>query len=190
MDVYSLLYHLKKCPSEFLLTEEKPVTSPGLTEILVKDTYRKIYGSFNIAEFFLPINSNVKTLKENHKLAVQIACWFFSYEGFRNKSILLQPVSLFLFQDLLELSELVKHTQWIEDDDRAEEFVRLVLKRCAILPDGETAEEASDKFDALDTIKRLEVLKDSTEAMERVREIRRKMAEEKAREAANVYGRE
>jgi hypothetical protein len=190
MQIYDLFYHLKKCPEDFLLQWENRSMAKPVTEVLVKDLYRKVYGRFDTADRYLPAVERLIAFKDNHLLSIQVACWFFTYDGFLNKPYLLVKISQFLQEDLLLVCELVNHRQWIEDDDRAEEFIRLALKRCDILPAGETKEEASDRLDALDSVKRQSVLKNSNEAIERVLEIRRKMAEQKAREAANAYGRE
>lgn len=190
MQIYELLYHLKQCPEDFLKKWESGVNEKSFTEVLVKDAYRRIMGKFDVADYALPAAGNYLALTENHQLSIQIACWFFSYGEFMNKAHLPPRIHLFLMEDLLEVCELIKYREWVEDDDRAEEFIRLALRRCEIIPEGETNEEAADKLDALDSIKRQSVLKESNEAMERIREIRRKMAEQKAREAANAYSRE
>jgi hypothetical protein len=190
MDIYNLISHLKHCPEEFLQRlSDKPGEKPP-TEILLKDAYRRIYGDFNAPDSELPSIKELWQLDENQCFSIQIGCWFFSYSYFGNQPGLLPNIHQFLFVDLVEVCEFVKYREWVEDDDRAEEFVRLALRRCCILPDCETEETASDRLDALDTIKRQQVLKESNEHFERIKEIRRKMAEKKAREAANVYGRE
>ncbi|MBN1185729.1 MAG: hypothetical protein JXB49_25835 [Bacteroidales bacterium] len=190
MELYPLLYHLKRCPEEFL---QKPGPALGKklqTEVLVKDRYRKILGDFCVADDKLPSLKDIGSLSENHQLSIQVGCWLVSHPSFDFKPNLMIQVHKFLFMDLKEVCMFVKHREWVEDDDRAEEFIRLLLKRCEILPEGETEAQALDRLDALDTIKRQEVFKESNASMERIREIRRKMAEQKAREAANVYGRE
>jgi hypothetical protein len=189
-DIYDLVDHLKRCPDDFLKTEVNTPADKPQTAILLQDLYRKIHGNFNVADSQLPVSGTLRQLEAEKLVLLQMACWFFSYPYFTNKPQLLQPIHQFLFKDLLPVAQFVKSEEWIEDEDRAEEFIRLALKRCAILPAGETLAQAADRLDALDTIKRQQVLRESSESIERVKEIRRKMAEEKAREAANVYGRE
>jgi hypothetical protein len=119
-----------------------------------------------------------------------VACWFFSHPAFAGRPALLPGLDNFLFTELPPVCRHVKPQEWLEDEDRAEEFVRLALRSCALLPAGEAPAEAADKLDALSTLKRLAVLRQTNESLERARAIRQKMADEKAREAANVYGRE
>lgn len=190
MEIYELINHLKACPETFLqrLNDTQGENLPA--EVLIYDTYRSVYGDFNAPDAELSFPDDIRLSDENYAFSCEIACWLISYPFFRNKRELLPGIHRFLFDDLVGLSPHVKYRTWVEDDDRAEEFVRLMLNRCNILPEGETPESASDRLDALDTLKRMSVLKESHKAMERIKEIRRQMAEKKAREAANVYGRE
>lgn len=190
MEIFNLIYHLKRCPEELLQRFGVDVGEMPQTEIFVKDAYRKVYGDFNIPDSKLPNLPNLLELNENHLFSIHVGCWLFSNSYFNQKPELLPKINTFLYEDLAEVCEFVKYRDWVEDDDRVEEFIRLALKRCEITPAGETAEAASDKLDALDTIKRQQVLNETNESLERIKDIRRKMAEKKAREAANVYGRE
>lgn len=190
MEIFNLTYHLKRCPETLL---QRFGINPGEvlpTEIFVKDIYRKIQGDFNVADSELPSLPSIWEVEENHLFSIQIGCWLFSYPYFNQNPTLLPKIHEFLYYDLAEVCEYVKYRDWINDDDRTEEFVRLALKRCDILPSGETAESASNKLEALDTIRRQKVLNETNQSLERIKEIRRAMAEKKAREAANVYGRE
>lgn len=190
MEIFNLIHHLKGCPESLL---QRYGIDPGEllpTEIFVKDTYRRILGDFNTPNSKFPPLPSIWEIDENHLFSIQIGCWFFFYPFFRQNPILLPRIHEFLYYDLAAVCEFVNYREWVEDDDRAEEFARLALKRCEIVPDGETADSASVKFDSLDTIKRQKVLKETNASLQRVKEIRRAMAEKKAREAANVYGRE
>jgi hypothetical protein len=181
---------LKHCPEEFLQRWGLKEGNKLQTEILVKDIYRKTYGNFNVPDSELPSLMEIWQLDENQMYSINVGCWFFSYSFFNKKPELIPKIHEFFLYGLLEVCELVKYREWVEDDDRAEEFIRLALKQCGILLDDESIETATDRLEALDTMKRQQVLRESTESFERIKEIRRKMAEKKAREAANVYGRE
>lgn len=190
MDVFNLMYHLKRCPEPLLQRFGINYGEILPTEIFVKDMFRKILGDFNVADSEFPPLPSIQQIDENHLFSIQIGCWLFSYPKFNQNPTLIPKIHEFLYFDLAKLSEFVKYRNWIEDDDRTEEFVRLALKRCDILPTGETAKAAANRLEALDTIKRQKVLNETNESIERMKEIRKAMAEKKAREAANVYGRE
>src|SRR5690606_8945005 len=102
MQIYDLIYFLKQCPEDFLQNWENQQGGKNLTEILVKDTYRKIYGKFDVADYALPISGEQIKTTENHRLSIQISCWFFSYAEFQNKPYLLPEIQKFLMEDLLQ----------------------------------------------------------------------------------------
>ena len=189
-DLYALLHHLRACPEAFLAPSLDSDSGIVHTDVLLRDLYRMIYGNLIAPDAALPDTDMVMESQENHRLNLQLSCWFFSHDFFLAKPQLLPGIHQYLFDELATLSEHVAHRQWVEDEDRAEEFVRLALAYCGVLPEGESAEEAADKLEALSTLKRQAVLRESNASLERAMEIRRKMAEQKAREAANVYGRE
>lgn len=189
-DIYKYIHHLKNCSHDFFSLSIYIDKHKGIdTNALLLDVFRGID----------PSMKNTSTLKEDdeyrnytkdHLASLHIAAWFFGMEIFQKKPDLIPLIKLFLFKHLKDLSRFVKYSEWTTDEDRMEEFVRTALFACEIIPDGESMEDAIDRLDALNTLKRNNVLSASTEAFERIIEIRKQMAEKKAREAASVYGRE
>lgn len=190
VDLYALLYHLRACPDDFLLPPVGFDDGAVHTKALVLDVYRQMHGNLLVSNEALPPLDMDENLGINQAVSIQIGAWFFSHSVFQRQPQLLPGAEEFSFTYLPVVSRYVNGKDWIGDEDRSEEFVRLALHCCKLLPQGETEEEAADKFDALNTIKRRAVLHQSSEQMQRIKEIRQKMAEAKAREAANVYGRE
>ncbi|MCP2044431.1 hypothetical protein [Pontibacter sp. HSC-36F09] len=190
IDIYTLFYHLKSCPEYFF---HCPPLNRGVvphTEVLLKDMYRKVHGDFSVQDAALPTLVNLWQYDENQLISMQVGCWLFHHPFFAGKPSWVTGIDFFLNDDLQALSPFVQAREWVEDEDRAEEFIRLALRKCGVIPAGETALEAADRLEALDTLKRQAVLRGSQASYDRIREIRRKMAEQKAREASNVYGRE
>lgn len=183
MTIYDLIDHFKKCPVEF---QRKEVS----TRALVADTYRKVIRDYTYDNFSLPDNKTFEAFSIDYKISIQLCCWLLSYKKIKSDQNILRKLNTFLFTELANICKYVKHQKWLEDDDRSEELIRLLLKSLEIIPEGENAAEAADRFESLSTIKRLGVLEKSNNAYERMLEIRRKLAEQKAREAANPYGRE
>ena len=188
-DIYKYIHHLTKCPFEFrrpsLYTEVGGIN----TDALMLDVLRDINPELHHTNF-LKTNEEYMTYSRNHIISLHIASWFFSLDVFKMKTELSELILDFSFNQLSVLSDFVEGDLWLEDEDRSEEFVRLALFSCGIVPDGETEIQAKDRMDALSTLKRNNVLSESKAAFDRIMDIRRKMAEKKAKEAANVYGRE
>lgn len=189
-NVFELVTYLKKCPDIYL----KPSTlieSEGLNSIaLVCDTYRIVCNDFFKKEFKKPSDFNLAYIDDNHWRTIHISIWLLSHRNFINSAFIEEKLFNFWFEELSEASQYVKFKEWISDDERAEEMVRLLLHCCEIIPDGENYDEAADKLCSLSSADRQKVLKQSYEANERIMNIKREMAEKKAREAANTYGRE
>jgi hypothetical protein len=190
VDIPALLFHLKNCPDDFFKRSVLVKRGDVDTNALLLDMYRKVSGSFTVRDSDLP-RQRATAESENHLIIVQIGCWFFSHSSFAGESDILTGIEGFLVEVLPQLVPYIKsYSEWIHEEDRAEEFIRLALASCELLPKGEGEAEAADRLDALSTLKRRNVLQESNAALQRIKELRQKMAEEKAREAANVYGRE
>jgi hypothetical protein len=189
-DITGLMLHLRNCPEDFLRPSSYMNGGVVHTNALLSDTYRIILGNLLVPDDDLPQMAADPTMSGDHLVSIHIACWLFNHPVFRDISEVPVGMERFLFFELPALSQHVSCFDWLRDEDRSEEFIRLALKTCGLLLSGENPEDANDRLEALSTLKRISVLKQSQEAVDRITEIRRKMAEQKAREAANVYGRE
>jgi hypothetical protein len=189
-DIFELVTHLRKCP-DIYLEPSSLIESEGLNSIaLICDTYRIVCNDFLKKEFKKPNDFNLAYIDDNHWRSIHISLWLLSHRNFINSALIEDKLYNFWFEELSEASLYVKFKEWISDDERAEEMVRLLLHCCKIIPDGENQDEAADKLSSLSSADRQKVLKQSYEAHERIMNIKRAMAEKKAREAANTYGRE
>ncbi len=189
-DVFELVTHLRKCPDAYLLSSDF-FLADGINSIaLVYDTYKVVTNDFLRNEFKVPSHSDLKSVDDNHWRSIHIAAWLLSHQDFINTPAIEDKLYNFWFVELPLASEYVKFNEWISDDERAEEMVRLLLNCCEIVPNGENYDEAADKLSSLSSAERHKVLKQSYEAHERIMSIKKAMAEKAAREAANTYGRE
>lgn len=183
--VSDLIHHMKQCPREILQLSAHSETAVENCEALCNDVLRVVKRDILSPKLFFLGESTPELQK-----LLQICCWMIS-------SPLLIPflrdwkkVKLFLEKELEEVSKEVKSEKWIEDEERSEELIRLFLSYNSITPEGETKEEAIDKLASINTMQRVAVIRESAAAIARAKEIREKMAQQKAREAANVYSRE
>lgn len=187
-DVFELVSYLRKCPDTFFKPSDF-FLEEGLNSIaLVFDTYRLVSNDLLRNDFKIP--SNLGTISDNHWRAIHISTWLLSNQDFMNNPVIEEKLYSFWFVELQQASAYVKFNEWTNDEERAEEMVRLLLYCCEILPYGENQDEAADKLSSFSSVERHKVLKQSYEAHERIMQIKREMEEQKAREAANTYGRE
>lgn len=125
---------------------------------------------------------------------VLIASWLCHDEWFVRQRYNGQPihglVSRILREEFVELAQLVKAEDFVNDADRREELVRLVLFMLDYHPDGETPEQAADRLDTVSTVDRHKVVKRMKAQQERARLLREEMERQRAQEAAARYSRE
>jgi hypothetical protein len=188
-----LMRRMTECPPVFLgEPSSAPAGSGGVvTAALVQDLILDLKGSFltrNTLKPFLP--SNRPSREESNRLRlVQIACRLFSHEWF-HRHVAAEPVFTFLAEGLSEFARVVSAEAVVRDPDRTEEFIRTCLAALEICPHGETAVQAADRLQTLDSGERLRLIKEARAAEERAKKIREEMARKAAQEAAATYGRE
>lgn len=89
-----------------------------------------------------------------------------------------------------ELHSSGKNTTYIEDLDRREEFIRVVLAALGLRPQGESKIQADDRLISVSSLERKRVTAAAKAAEERAAKIREALAEKAAREAADKMTRE
>lgn len=89
-----------------------------------------------------------------------------------------------------ELSQAGSNTLYIQDVDRREEFIRVVLSAIKLRPAGETVNQAEDRLQAVSSLERVKVLKAAKVAEQRAHDLRIALAKQKAKEAADKMTRE
>jgi hypothetical protein len=97
-------------------------------------------------------------------------------------------------QSAMGVLEVVAARQFLDDTDRREELVRLVLRDLGVLPDGEAPADAEDRLSSLDSVRRVRLLQEARaaedERRKREAEIAAELAKKQAEEQAARYDRE
>lgn len=186
-DLSYLIHHLADCPHDFLM-EPAMANQAGVdTLALCRDTFRAVcsHPLSPAGEIQVHLSSD-----RDYRVAVQIGCWLFSHAAFHGREDLLPGMRRFFEDTLKEISPHVKPESWTRDMERSEEFCRLALLACELTPMGESDSQSIERFESVSTLKRKNILSKTAASYQRMKELRQKMAEQAAREAANVYGRE
>lgn len=159
--------------------------SPALVRALVYDYLRLSQPELDTAtiQSLLPIQF------DRHSQWMPLVVWLVSDPWFMRQTKL-QPRLMQLFKNsrLQGLARLVKLESLVNDPDRREELVRMVLSALELRPAHETAAQALDRLNSLDSAERKRILQATLEAERRAREVREAMARAKAQEAASRYG--
>ncbi len=186
-----LLNYLSECPSLFL---ESPLPFPSHSRskvhslAIVKDLF--IFQEVKIpGELASRLEERWENWEIGHWQGLQVLAYLYSHPWFHGKEVL-GPGFSRGYDHMNRLVRLVSPPQMIGNPARREELCRLALHWCGLFPRGETPSEGEDRLKALDTLYRAELEEQSRQAHSRAEEIKRKMREKRAREAANTYGRE
>jgi hypothetical protein len=120
--------------------------------------------------------SNLMTL-------LQMAAWLVADAWFAGRGDVVAAAPLGLLDALAPLAKHVRYADVGQDEERREEFVRVVLAALGLRPAGETPARAADRLAALDSAQRAEVAVEARKAHERAQQVAREIAR-KAEEAA------
>ena len=191
-----LMRRLEECPEEFL-REPRIGDQPGVwVDALVGDAVEML-------GFERPSYQRLGEFRTKHHLhgdhlkVVQVACWLLGdeelAEGVRRagEEEMVEGLLRWLEEELYELSAVVmKAEEFVVEGERREELVRRALRAVGARPKGESEAGAAERLVMVDSVERERVLFATRETMRRAAELRRKMAEQRAREAAARYTRE
>lgn len=182
-EIERLTRRLAECPGEFLATEDG---SPDHIAV-VCDHMRRM--TPDAPPERSPALSAIRRAAPAHLELIAVTCWMLHDDWFVDRPDLAPRMwDLFGSDALKRLAELIKPAAFVTDPDRREELARTCLKALALVPNGETACQATDRLTALDSVERQRVLKATAAAERRAREIREAMARKKAQESVSRYG--
>ncbi len=188
--IIELIHHFSECPAEFLLPPKIGKKGKVDTAAIVSDLFLIISNQPLQAKHRKFFNAQGKNMNAAHLKCVLVACWLFYFDWFHDKKELLNGIRSFLMNGLAPLAEVSSAADWIASSEKREEFVRFALFQLDLFPEGESEHIADDRLSAVSTIGRLDVIKQTRMAVERIKKLKQKMAEKKTREAATTYGRE
>lgn len=120
---------------------------------------------------------------------VLVACWLVADDALLAAAGPRAAIRIWrlLSDELGELGGLVDAQRFVSDPERREELARIALRTLRVPPAGETPAQSEDRLSAVDSVRRHEAFVAAREAEERAQEVRRKMAEQRAKEAAARY---
>lgn len=202
--IHALIRRLAETPPPFREAPQtraqpgKPARGVVHVGAVVGDLLRELGGpgcSVEEAEDFRPVAPSKARL--NLARVQLIACHLLHDSAFRSPDA---PAGLrrkraelalkWLHDGLSEVSGLVPARDFIQEQDRREELVRLALRALEMQPEGESAAQAEDRLATLDSAERKRLVEKSRQAQRRAEELRRKLQEERAQEAASKMMRE
>lgn len=177
----TLTHRLSECPDDFLLPPVGPKTGVIHVHVLASDHFRAL----GIEPVKIELSGG-----DRHQSLVALAVWMLHDDWFLKRPDLAALTQTLFRDSLAKLSLVVTAEQCVRDPDRREEFSRHCLAQLNLRPQGETIEQAVDRYNTLDSTERDRVMRDMRAAEARARQVREKMAKRAAAEAAAKTTRE
>ncbi|MCP4041786.1 MAG: hypothetical protein GY731_07485 [Gammaproteobacteria bacterium] len=187
--VDKLIHRLAETPQEFLAPPMIRGRGVIVVEAVVNDLVMDLGGKPLLpSELKSYRGTSVKA--RNRLRLILAATWLLHDRWFRQQQRFAEPAKAWLRSGLDQLAGLVAADLFVTDADRREELARLCLAALALVPQGETGAQAEDRLHALGSVARNHVIQEMKEKERRAREVRKKMREKRAREAAAKANRE
>lgn len=159
----ALTHRLSQCPREFLYAPR--VGNGGQVDVaaVVSDLIIDMSSHIRAAELYRVFRGATKGEAEWLQM-VLVTCWLLHDKWFLRRPELADPVLGLLGLKLKKLSEVAKAEQCVMEPDRREELARFCLKELGLFPQGETPAQAADRFNALDSVERVKVIRETQQA--------------------------
>lgn len=127
--------------------------------------------------------------QENHTL-LPLFCWLLVTPGVFSAGLHFPQVWYLLTITSPRLAQHAKAKQALNDPDRREELLRLMLADLDMRPAGESPAQAQDRLSSISSLERARVLEAARAAEVRAREIREALRRKAAEEGADKWARE
>ncbi len=154
---------------------------------IISDLYYNISNSFTDIDKLNFLSLSYSDKNENYLRVVLMVAYLFSNDLFKGEGDFAERMVSFLKEEKFKkLSDLVKYDDLFLDSDRKEELVRFVLQYLEILPINESENYFLDRLEAIDSIKRAEVVEKSRLVQERAKKIREEIERKRLEELAEA----
>ena len=185
----TLTHRLSETPTDFLM--EPKIGSYGVVFVpaLVNDLLVRWHIPASLQQ--LERYQGRDVLAERNRLALlMIAVWLLADEWFVAAAI--TPEKFFkLFDEILPaMAAITPAHRFVQDPDRREELVRMILRTLDYRPANETVAIATDRLSALSSVEQKRLLAESRAAEKRSRAIREALIKKAAEESADKWTRE
>jgi hypothetical protein len=191
LGIDALTRRLAECPQEFLAEPRLAGQEGGVhVAAVVADLLEDLGALEPLTDAEAAPWEHGRAQDRNRLRLTLVACWLCRDARLLAARRHAAAVRRWLASRLQGMAELVAADLFVSDPDRREELARSLCAALGVVPEGETAEQASDRLKSLSSVERAKVIRETRAQQERARKLREKMEAEKARAAAARYSSE
>lgn len=185
----SLTHRLADTPGEFLAEPRIGETGTVSVAALLNDLLLR-HGARAPVVALAPYHGTTLKADRNRLALSMITVWLLADEWFIEQRLRQSDLLLVFSSALAELHLADAAHKFVQDPDRREELVRVVLGHLSFRPADESVEQATDRLSSISGAERKRLLEASRAAEKRAREIRAALAKKAAEESADKWSRE
>ena len=188
IDIHQLMRRLAQCPGEIYdftgMNAESPVPLAQ-----VQDTIYYLGGPA-LEQKARKSVMKIQTERPVEAAFLMLGCYVLSDPLFCEKKELVSRSLSLLVSGFTSLADLAQARDFVLNTERREELVRLCLKHLELRPEGESKDVFKNRWESLDSVRRVELMQKATELRKRQEELRKAMERKAAEEAASKWSRE
>ncbi len=184
-----LTRRLSECPPDFLAEPRIGKRGQLYVDAVVADLVVALGGELPSPGELAELRPDRPHRRNDLRIAL-IGAWMLHDPWFRTQRSFAEPALEWLLDGLYQLGRLVDAERFVNDAERREELARRCLDALGLVPEGESEAQAKDRLTTLDSVEQQRVLQETQARQQRAEELRKKMEEQRAREAAARWNRE
>jgi hypothetical protein len=184
-----LLRRLMDVPPDFLDPPRRVGEGRVHVAAVVNDMFA-IHGQPVPPALLATLSGDLSGVTANQLTLSAVLAWLLADESWHEASAELIAMPALFTDAIPALAAEADASRYVFEPERREELARTTLSRLALLPAGETANQAADRLASVSGVERRRLLEASRAAEERARAIREALARKAAEESADKWSRE
>ena len=184
-----LLRRLTDVPPDFLDSPRRNAEGRIHVAAVVNDMLA-LYGTSAPQALLATLSGDLAGVSANQLTLSAVLAWLLADESWSESGVVADEVPALFTEMVPPLAAEAEAPRYAFEPERREELASTTLARLALLPAGETANQAADRLASVSGVERRRLLEASRAAEARARAIREALARKAAEESADKWTRE
>jgi hypothetical protein len=184
-----LLRRLMETPQDFLDPPRQGKHGRVHVAAVVNDVLAS-HGCVIPRSLLATLSGDLAAVPVNQLTLTAVMAWLLAEDAWQACALDITALPGLFSEAVPALAAEAPASRYVLEPERREEFVRTVVARLGLLPEGETANQAADRLASVSGVERRRLLDASRAAEARARAIREALARKAAEESADKWTRE